>query len=162
MKYAMSLNENSTLFSLSLRPQKNPHQVRRSWLRNINLKLCLRLKPQIRNLAMTHILHVPSFVWSKHGLWYIQLFLELTSFPNHSKIFTDGSKCSEKVAAAAAADGNFQNPSLCSLADNCSIYTAELHDVHLVLKRICQSFLMLSDSLSILKSIGNCKCDSPL
>ena len=32
---------------------------------------------------------------------YKQLFLELSSsYPNHSKIFTDGSKCNEKVAAA--------------------------------------------------------------
>ena len=47
---------------------------------------------------------------------YKQLFLELSSsYPNHSKIFTCGFKCNEKVAAAAAADGNFQSPSLCRL-----------------------------------------------
>ena len=69
-----------------------------------------------------------------------QLFLELSSsYPNHSKIFTDGSKCSEKVAAAAAADSNFKSPSLCRLPDNCSIYTAELHAIHLALRLICQS-----------------------
>ena len=82
---------------------------------------------------------------------YKQLFLELSSYPNHSKIFTDGSKCNEKVAAAAAADGNFQSPSWCRLPYNCSIYTAELHAIHLALRLICQSkkkpFLVLSDSL---------------
>ena len=98
---------------------------------------------------------------------YKQLFLELSSsYPNHSKIFTDGSKCSEKVAAAAAADSNFKSPSLCRLPDNCSIYTAELHAIHLALRLICQSkkksFLVLSDSLSVLKSISNAKCDHPL
>ena len=61
---------------------------------------------------------------------YKQLFLELAStFPNRSRTFTGGSKCSEKVAAAAAADGSFQGPSLCRLPDSCSIYTAELHAV---------------------------------
>ena len=65
---------------------------------------------------------------------YKQFFLELSSsFPNHSKIFTDGSKYNEKVAAAAAADSNFENPLLCRLPDNCSIYTAELHAIHLAL-----------------------------
>ena len=98
---------------------------------------------------------------------YKQLFLELSSsYPNHSKIFTDGSKCNEKVAAAAAADSNFKSPSLCRLPDNCSIYTAELHAIHLALRLICQSkkksFLVLSDSLSVLKSISNAKCDHPL
>ena len=54
-----------------------------------------------------------------------QFFLELSSpFPNQSTIFTDGSKCSEKVATAAAVDGNFQSLSLCRLPDNYSIYTA--------------------------------------
>ena len=98
---------------------------------------------------------------------YKQLFLELSSsYPNHSKIFTDGSKCNEKVAAAAAADSNFKSPSLCRLPDSCSIYTAELHAIHLALRLICQSkkksFLVLSDSLSVSKSISNAKCDHPL
>ena len=70
-----------------------------------------------------------------------------------------------KVAAAVAADSNFQSPSLCRLPDNCSIYTAELHATHLALRLICQSkkksFLVLSDSLSVLKSISNAKCDNP-
>ena len=99
---------------------------------------------------------------------YKQLFLELSSsYPNHSKIFfTDGSKCNEKVAAAEAADSNFQSPSLCRFPDNCCIYTAELHAIHLALRLICQSkkksFLVLSDFLSVLKSISNCKCENPL
>ena len=72
----------------------------------------------------------------------------------------------KKVAAATAEDGNFQSPLLCRLPDNCSIYTAELHAVHIALKLIGQSkkqfFLVLSDSLSVLKSIANLKCDHPL
>ena len=55
--------------------------------------------------------------------------------------------------------------SLCRLPDNCSIYAAELHAIHLALRLICQSkkksFLVLSDSLSVLKSISNAKCDNP-
>ena len=65
-----------------------------------------------------------------------------------------------------AADSSFQSPSLCRLPDNCSIYTAELHAIHLALRLICQSkkksFLVLSESLSVLKSISNAKCDNPL
>ena len=65
-----------------------------------------------------------------------------------------------------AADSNFQSPSLCRLPDNCSIYTAELHAIHLALRLTCQSkkksFLVLSDSLFVLKSISNSKCDNPL
>ena len=80
----------------------------------------------------------------------IKTFLELSSFPNHSKIFTDGSKCSETVAAAAAADGNFQTHLVCRLPYNFSIYTAELHAIHLDLKLVChakkQPFLVVSDS----------------
>ena len=71
----------------------------------------------------------------------------------------------KKDLKAAAEEGNFQSPSLCRLPDNCSIYTAELHAVRLALKLICQSkkkaFLVLSDSLSVLKSIANLKCDHP-
>ena len=83
-----------------------------------------------------------------------ELFLELSSsYPNHSKIFTDGSKCNEKVAAAAAADSNFKSPSVCRVPDNCSIYTAEQHAIHLALRLISQSkkksFLVLSDFLSV-------------
>ena len=97
----------------------------------------------------------------------INNFFELSSsFPNHSKILTDGSKCSEKVAAAAAADGNIQSPSLCRLPDNFSIYTAELHAVHLALRLICQSkkkkFLVLSDSFVCFKIYFSCKYDNPL
>ena len=79
-------------------------------------------------------------------------FLELSSsFPNHSKIFTDGSKCGEKVSAAAAANGSCWSHLLYRLPDNCSIYIAELHATYFALKLICQckkqSFQVLSDSL---------------
>ena len=55
---------------------------------------------------------------------------------------------------------------MCRIPDNCSIYTAELRAVYLTLKLISQSnkqsFLVLSDSLSVLKSIANLKYDHPL
>ena len=55
---------------------------------------------------------------------------------------------------------------MCRLPDNCSIYTAELHAIQLALGLICQSkkksLLVLSDSLSVLKSISNGKCDKPI
>ena len=61
---------------------------------------------------------------------------------------------------------NFKSPSLCGFPDSCSIYTAELHAIHLALRLICQSkkksFLVLSNSLSVLKSISNAKCDHSL
>ena len=67
---------------------------------------------------------------------YKQLFLPYF-FPNHCNGFTNGSKSCYKVAAAAAVHGNFQNPLLYRLLDNC-FYTAELHAAYLALKLICQ------------------------
>ena len=68
--------------------------------------------------------------------------------------------------AEAAADCSFQSPLLSPLLDNCSVCTAKLHAVYLVLKLIChsrrQSFLMLSDSPSVLASINSSKYDQSL
>ena len=107
-----------------------------------------------KNLKLT-LNSINNYFWS-----YLLLI------PTTVIFFTDGSKCNEKVAAAVAADSNFQSPSLCRLPDNCSIYTAELHAIHLALWLMGQSkkksFLVLSDSLSVLKSVSNAKCDHPL
>ena len=69
------------------------------------------------------------------------------------------------MAAAADADGSSQNSSLCKLPDYCFIYTAELHATYLTIKFICQSkkqsFRVLSDSLYVVMSNKNQKCDQP-
>jgi hypothetical protein len=52
--------------------------------------------------------------------------------PTHVKIFTDGSK-EEKVATAAVRDDRV---SLCRLADNASIFTAELRAILMATKII--------------------------
>ena len=71
-----------------------------------------------------------------------------------------------KSCCSSGCRWQLESPSLCRLPDNCSIYTAKLHAIHHALRLICQSkkksFLLLSDSLSVLKSISNCKCDNPL
>ena len=65
-----------------------------------------------------------------------------------------------------ATGSNFQSPLLCVLPGYFSIYTADSHAIYLALKHIGQSkkesFLVLSGSLSGLKSVGNLKCDHPL
>jgi hypothetical protein len=53
--------------------------------------------------------------------------------PTHVKIFTDGSKEDEKVAAAALSDGRVF---LCSLPDNATIFTAELRAILMATKII--------------------------
>jgi hypothetical protein len=57
--------------------------------------------------------------------------------PIHVKIFTNGSKEDEKVAAAAVSDGRV---SLCRLRDNASIFTAELRAILMATKIIETSF----------------------
>ena len=82
------------------------------------------------------------------------------------QIFTDGSKVDEKVAAAAVSSVAPNSPFYCRLRDYCSIYTAELQAILLVLKQAYQSqerkFIIFSDSLSTLQALGKLKTDHPL
>ena len=99
---------------------------------------------------------------------YKQSFLEMcTKFPNHLKIFTDGSKTDEGVGSAAVLF-TANNPKKLSLrlpVDG-SIYTAELQALILALKLVYQSneksFLILSDSLSALQAIASRAFTHPL
>jgi ribonuclease HI len=82
--------------------------------------------------------------------------------PTHVKIFTDGSKEDEKVAAAAVSDGRV---SLCRLPDNASIFTAELRAILMATKIIETShrknFLILVDSISCIQAIENRNWSNP-
>jgi hypothetical protein len=55
----------------------------------------------------------------------------ISDHPTHVKIFTDGSKEDEKVVAATVSDGRV---SLCCIADNTSIFTAELRAILMAIK----------------------------
>ena len=96
-----------------------------------------------------------------------QLYLQLISeYPLSEKIFTDGSKTEEGVAAVAGSTKRMAKPYTCWLPDDSSIYTAELRAILLALKHVHyskeKSFLVLSDSLSSLQSILNLKYDHPV
>ena len=100
---------------------------------------------------------------------YKQLYLQLISeYPLSEKLFTDGSKTKEGVAAAAVSTKRIKKPFICRLPDDSSIYTAELRAILLALKHVYYSkeklniFLILSDSLSSLQSILNLKYDHPI
>ena len=66
-------------------------------------------------------------------------------------MYTDGSKSGEKVAAAAVIE---QQEFKCRLADNASIFTAELKGIELALSEIettqGEDFVIFSDSMSSL------------
>ena len=98
---------------------------------------------------------------------YKQFYLSLISeYPSSDFFFTDGSKTEAGVAAAAVSTKYPRKPLTRRLPDDSSIYTAELQAILLALKRIyCskrKSFLILSDSLSSLKTIFNLKYEHPV
>ena len=65
---------------------------------------------------------------------YKQAFSEITSrHPKYMQIYT---KVDEKVAAAAVSSVVPNSPFSCRLRDHCSIYTAELQAILLVLKQV--------------------------
>ena len=91
-------------------------------------------------------------------------FAELCDkFPEHDRVFTDGSK-GEGVAASAFYPSKDQSISKCISSDS-SIYTAELTALILALKIIAKSktkkFLVCSDSLSALQAIESRNLNHP-
>ena len=90
-------------------------------------------------------------------------FNELKSkFPNHSHIYTDGSKDGRVVASAAVLD---KQVSKSRLPDGASIFSAELRAILLALDFVERSandkFIIFSDSLSSLQALDNLKLDNP-
>ena len=87
----------------------------------------------------------------------------LSKYDSHARIFTDGSKENEKVAAAFVTAGC---TSKCRLPDNASIFSAEIKAIDLALDFIDSSslnkFIIFSDSLSVLQSIHNLKLENSL
>ena len=87
---------------------------------------------------------------------------------NRVKIFTDGSKVDEKVAAGAAASVAPNSPFSCRLRDHCSIYTAELQAPLFALGQAYQSqeskFTIFPDPVSALQALEQRKlitCPQP-
>ena len=96
--------------------------------------------------------------------FYLSAFKELLSdFPDHQKIYTDGSKQGSTVAAAAVTKGQVLVKRLPNHAFN---FSAEARAILLSIDIIKQSpnrqFLILSDSLSCLQAIENRNLHNPL
>ena len=97
---------------------------------------------------------------------YRVLFGELCSeFPAHYRIYTDGSKSDEGVAAASFCSKVSKEGFSKSLSQDGSVYTAELTALVLALKMVYKSkhrrFLICSDSLSALQAISGRNMNHP-
>jgi kelch-like protein 2/3 len=93
------------------------------------------------------------------SLVYKGLYNELcTKYPLHAKVFTDGSKSENGVAAAAVLLSGDVDTSSKRIPSDSSVYTAELTALNLALKSIQGSkrerFIIFSDSLSALEAIS--------
>lgn len=91
-------------------------------------------------------------------------FLEIKSkYSAYTSIYTDGSKCEEKVACAAV---NQSSTSSLRLPDDSSIFSAEVKAIDLALSFISDhdnnKFILFSDSLSVLKSLTHPNHSNPL
>jgi ribonuclease HI len=95
---------------------------------------------------------------------YLSRYRELVSmYQGYQQIFTDGSKHRSAVSAGAVTEGKVL---ALRLPDHSSIFSAEARAVLVGLKIIEQSpekcFLILSDSLSCLKSVENRNLQNPV
>jgi len=98
---------------------------------------------------------------------YISKYNEIglrSLYPQHIPIFTDGSKLSKNTTTAAVV---FKYHIITKrLPNSVSIYTAELYAILLALNELSKQqhkhYLLFSDSLSSLNSIGNKKLDHPV
>ena len=95
---------------------------------------------------------------------YVQKFFEiLENFPEYSCIYTDGSKCQNKVASAAVSG---RRGFASRLPDNCSIFTAELTAILMALDNIQyfnkDKIMICSDSKSSLEAMKNKHFENPL
>jgi hypothetical protein len=118
------------------------------------------------------LLHRPCFNYTLFSLGtksntlpdlYLSRYKELVSlYQNYGKIFTDGSKRASAVSAAAVTFGKIL---VKELPDHSSIFSAESRAVLLaldIMKQSCERrFIILSDSLSCLKSLENRNFQTP-
>ena len=121
-----------------------------------------------------HPLNVRSYWTEVQFLQFSQIFflsffllcgvmLPSTLRPQHIPIFTDGSKLSNHTAAAVVFKSHIITK---RLPNSVSIYTAELYAILQALNELSKQqhkhYLLFSDSLSSLNSIGNKKLDHPI
>jgi ribonuclease HI len=95
---------------------------------------------------------------------YLNKFKEIRHrYHTYNSIYTDGSKDTDKVAAAAVTRSSTLQ---CRLPDRASIFTAEIQAILLALDHIAKSsdnhFIIFSDSKSCLQAIANLKLEHPL
>ena len=112
---------------------------------------------------MTHLANydkeqTPSYVFKQE----IAIIRDL--YPEYHCIYTDGSKCNEKVACAYVTEVGTIS---LRLPDNVSIFTAEAKAVERALQfvktnAVTQNFLIFTDSLSLIQSLQNMILKNPL
>ena len=80
-------------------------------------------------------------------------------YNSHFEAYTDGSKCEQKVAAAAFYPEDPHDPGTTRLRDGSSVYNAELKGLHLALKKFLtlyksrRNFIVYTDSFSAVDSL---------
>ena len=80
-------------------------------------------------------------------------------YNSHFEAYTDGSKCEQKVAAAAFYPEDPDDPGTTRLRDGSSVFNAELEDLHLTLKKFVtmyksrKNFIVYTDSFSAVESL---------
>ena len=137
---------------------------------------------KVRNIQSNSILNIPPWIIKKkqkHEVLFTittdkkettdssifrAKFQELSSqYPDFQHIYTDGSKDGPNVASACVSRTHNRK---CLLPDNASIFTAEIQAINMALDYIKDANLskvvIVSDSLSVLQSINDCKLDNPL
>ena len=80
-------------------------------------------------------------------------------YNSHFEAYTDGSKCEQKVAAAAFYPEDPDDPGIIRLRDGSSVFNAELEGLHLALKKFLtlyksrKNFIVYTDSFSAVESL---------
>ena len=85
-------------------------------------------------------------------------------YKSHFEAYTDGSKCEQKVAAAAFFPEDPDDPGTTRLRDGSSVFNAELEGLHLPLKKFFnlsksrKNFIVYTDSFSAVESLRGKNC----
>ena len=139
---------------------------------NMHFDLSVIAKHQSISNIPPWTIKLPHINWTMHSKnkattdpeFFQILFHEMLEvYPEHSRIYTDGSKDGELVGSAAVSRDAVRQ---CRLPKWSTIFTAEIIAIGLALDIVEVSnnnkYLILSDSLSSLQAINNTRWDNPL
>lgn len=185
LQYVLKLksNKDNPTYKCIFHPlYKDLYEIKPKAIRPLGLRIENSLQDLQVDLNLIHPFEIPSIPpWSFHQPnvdfslheYYKQDTIPLQfqsefnniklSFPDYYYIYTDGSKISEKVACAAT---SVEHTSKSRLPDHSSIFSAEAKAIQLALDIVkytnYNSYLIFSDSLSVLQSLKEANLNNPL